>query len=48
MSDLQPTQTMLFIPAQWLELAAWHRELVVYTREIPDLERWTFPAVAKP
>jgi len=46
MSDSKPT--VAFVAAYWLELAAWHRGLVVYAREIPDLERWAFPAVAKP
>ena len=45
MSNSQPT--MLFIPVHWLEMAAWHRGLVVYAREVRDLE-WAFPAIAKP
>ena len=36
MSNQPPT--VHFIPAHWVELAAWNPGLIVYAREIPDLE----------
>ena len=35
---IQQGVPMQFIPAHWLEFAAWNRGLIVYSREIPDPE----------